>query len=176
MILLGVDPSSSAGGLALLDDQTPLMHRTWKPPGRLKTFGDKLAHYSDWFESELMQAPRHPELAVVEFCTNVAYASMHTIRVLGHYEAASYLVLQRAGIPIRYDVTATMARAHVFGGHIKDKERAVEYTRALYPDLELTEHECDATVLALAHDCKESQPKARKKGAAAKRRRRKSPS
>lgn len=170
MRILGFDPSSgssSTAGMALAVSGRVEWAAHWKPvglPGPIDvTRVPKLAQYKSWLDQQLWKVLEDGpvDLAVVEFASNVAYGYRSAIRVLAHYEAATYLACHEQGIKVRHDVTATTAREHLF--QTKDKAEAARRIQAITPGLTFAnDDEADAGVMSLAEKVPPPKPKKRK--------------
>lgn len=163
MLVLGVDPSSSCTGLALVRGEELVSHAVWTPPKRATRPAGLLDYrksMSDWIEVVRLRTFDHgelgplPDLAVVEELS--VTRGWKTVRALAHFEAITYLVLEEFGIPIK-TVKPGAARNWVLDMKItSSKEDVHAEVRRRWPDLKLPPVNrgggdvADAYVVALA--------------------------
>jgi Holliday junction resolvasome RuvABC endonuclease subunit len=96
VIVLGVDYSSKSTGVVELTDGEMTDHAVWTPPKRT-TRPAELNDYFDSFTTWLGDRPI--DLAMVE--DPKVKRGYKTVRTLSHFEAITFLVLERRRIPIR---------------------------------------------------------------------------
>lgn len=152
MIVLGVDPSSSSTGLAEVTDGDLTYHAVWTPPKK-STRPAQLLDYSlaldEWLSTRSMI-----DLAVVEELS--VTRGWKTVRALAHFEAATYIVLERRRIPI-VTIKPGAARNWVLGMPITStKAEVLVEVRRRWPKMRLPAINqgggdvADAFVMALA--------------------------
>lgn len=136
MHVLGIDPSSSCTGLAVVDvDSEELVaHAYWQPSKRVKKLAAKqkdgspkndiprLAAYYSWLNSWMkFHKGLFDEVAVEDLGVT---RGAGVARVLAHFQAASCLASHRNGLPVS-QTKAGVARNILFGCPITvSKERA----------------------------------------------------
>lgn len=151
MRVLGVDPASGKAGAALVVDGKPVWARSWRNRPQSRRGYPRIEAYMDWLDECAVDAA--PDLAIIEFASNVQAgrgrgSSIGTVRVLGHFESASYIVCGRHGIDYLSEVTATTARSYVVGS--RSKEQAYDFVTQMFPELgDIDDNQADAVVLAL---------------------------
>lgn len=158
MRVVGVDPSSSSTGFCHVVDGELVAKAVWKPSARV-TRAAALVDYMDSFDAWLTQLEVNLggctiDLGVVE---ELSVTRGHkTVRALSHFEAATYIVLERRKIPIM-QIKAGKARNVVLGIPITStKEEALTAVRMQFPAIRWSPvnqggpDEADAMVLALA--------------------------
>lgn len=153
MRVVGADPSSSSSGFSYVVDDVLKAKAVWTPRKKA-TRAAALVEYEDSFGAWLDGLGHRPDLAVVE---ELAVARGHkTVRALSHFEAATYMALERRKIPIM-TVKAGKARNIVLGISVtSSKEDAFTAVRMQYPDIRWSQKdrggldEADSFVLAKA--------------------------
>jgi Holliday junction resolvasome RuvABC endonuclease subunit len=150
MRILGVDPSSSCTGLALIDDNELLLTDTWKRPTN-GSAPERLSIFYDWLHSWLRR--QHPQLACVEFLS--VERNAQSTSVVAHYQAISTLAAKRCGL-IVIEARVTSARKAVLGDGSLSKRDVFDTMRRRYPDHDFGRFDqggadkTDALCLALA--------------------------
>jgi Holliday junction resolvasome RuvABC endonuclease subunit len=149
--VLGVDPSSSSTGLALVDGERLVDSAVWKPTSKM-TRPDALLDYEDSLSEWLVVGPF--DLAVVEELS--VTRGWKTVRALAHFEAVTYVALARRRIPM-ITIKPGAARNWVLEMDItSSKEEVHAEVKRRWPDLRLPRVDqgggdvADAYVMALA--------------------------
>lgn len=143
MKIIGVDPSSSSSGVAIMTDDIVKKAFTWERNLKLTLELDMLL-----FHRELVNFMKYEtDLMVVEKVS--VQWNVNTIRRIAYYEAAAMMAAAHYGCRC-ISVQATKARRLVFGKGNLSKEASAELVRERYPKRTLTLDECDAVVLGLA--------------------------
>lgn len=130
MIVLGFDYSSKCTGIVELTNDIMTDQAVWKPPPKT-TRPAALLDYehslADWI------GDRPADLAMVE--DPKVKRGYKTVRALSHFEAITYLVLERRKIPIR-TAQPGVARQIVLGLAVTTpKEQVLEAVRTQFPGL-----------------------------------------
>jgi Holliday junction resolvasome RuvABC endonuclease subunit len=157
--VLGIDPSSTLCGVALIRDGNELYNTwTWKKD-KSKSGAQNIYNYFVWLTSQIetLQLDRdtRPDIACVEFLSVERNAT--TARKVSHFQAASVLACKSTGLLV-IEGRVSSARKEAFGegwGNVK-KEVAHEEIKKMYPNHKFKGvksggfDETDAVVLALA--------------------------
>lgn len=160
MRVVGVDPSSSSTGFTYVVDGELKAKAVWTPPKKTTPRPAALVDYEDSFDGWIGRIIDHLEpgqsidLAVVE---ELGMTRGHkTVRALSHFEAATYIVLERRRIPIML-IKAGKARNTVLGIPVTaTKDEALAAVREQFPQIRWSPvnhggpDEADAFVLAMA--------------------------
>jgi Holliday junction resolvasome RuvABC endonuclease subunit len=150
MKVVGIDPSSSCCGVALVDDGEPVLLATWERP-KNGSAPARLTEYFVWLRQWICM--NKPDMACVEFLSVERNAA--TTRVISHYQAASVLACKLKGVLV-IEARTTSARKAVLGDGSLSKEAVFELMRKRYPQLEFGRFKhgggdrSDALLLALA--------------------------
>ena len=132
MKVLGVDPSSSSGGHALVEGDALLDWGVWKPPKKLTDVARMFSYYT-WLNSWVGLRRSQIDMAVVEELAVVRGAKV--ARVLAHFEAIACVVCKKHGLMV-VRVKAGVARNLVLGMNPNSpKEDVLVEVRKQYPDL-----------------------------------------
>lgn len=166
MRVIGIDPSSSLSGVALIEHkyrdevgQQLFWTKTWSKD-KSKSAPENLYAYFRWLKDEaLVQTdPKSPyllpvaDMACVEFLSVTRNAQ--TSRVVSHYQAASVLACKELGMTV-IEARVSSARKEALGKNV-DKETAHAKVKEMYPEHKFKSKttggmdETDAIVLALA--------------------------
>lgn len=162
MNVLGIDPSSSATGFAVVQHGAkPVITHTelWIPRA--------LMHKDDWtiYAENLVKFQQRVTTMIASYkITHVVVEKVsvsmnpNTIRKIAYYESACMAGVERSNhgvagskVPEIRLVQASSARRHTLGAGGLSKEASAAALRALYPEMEEKSlDECDAVVLAIA--------------------------
>jgi len=137
VIVLGIDPSSSCSGHALVEGDDMIGYGVWTPtPAEEKAKGaTRIFAYYSWLNTWIGLRRSTIELAVVEELAVMRGAK--TARVLAHFEAAALIACKRHGL-IVVRVKAADARHQLLGLPITaTKEEAHAVVKQNYPQLKL---------------------------------------
>jgi crossover junction endodeoxyribonuclease RuvC len=127
-LVVGMDPSSSCFGAALLEDKRLVRTDVWKPAARVSA-PQRLTDCYLWLSAWL--AIYRPEVASIEFLAVARGAQ--TTRIISHYQAAGAIAAKVQGLVV-VEGRVTTARKIVLGDGGADKEAAYEFVRGLYPE------------------------------------------
>lgn len=152
MRVLGIDPSSSCCGVAVVEDGNLLVVDAWHRP----THGsapEKLWIYYSWLRSYV--AISKIDMACVEYLS-VERNALAT-RLVSHYQAASVLACKEYGIVV-VEARVTSARKAALGAGNIPKDLCFDRIRKMFPNIDFgtkgktngSMDKSDATVLALA--------------------------
>ena len=148
MRIVGIDPSSSCCGLAILEDQQIIVTDAWFYP-KIGSDSARLVDYFVWLQAWLSANPA--DVAVVEFLSVVRNAE--ATRKVAHYQAISSLVCKLKGLMV-IEARVTEARKQALGRGNLSKKEAYAMIKKLYPSHEFRRadkggyDETDAVVLA----------------------------
>lgn len=156
MKVLGIDPSSTLTGFALVEDGELLKTWVWEK-NKSKSDAWNLSNYYDELYFKLHNVfgigePIAP-MACVEFLKVTKNAG--TVRKLSHYQAASVLACKRAGLVV-IEAAVSSARKEALGKGNLSKEECFKRIKKLFPGHTFLRadkggmDESDAIVLALA--------------------------
>lgn len=137
MKVLGIDPSSSCSGHALVEGDDLISHGVWVPtPAEAKAKGaTRMYGYYKWLNTWIGLRRSTIELAVIEELAVTRGAK--TARVLAHFEAIACVVCKKHGL-IVVRVKAADARHQLLGLPITaTKEEAHAVVKQNYPNLKL---------------------------------------
>jgi len=152
MRVLGIDPSSSCVGLALVVDGELAYTRIWKPSKPKDTHANKLKEYEGWLKFQVKLA--NPDIAAVEQL-NYATRRIDVVRVISYYEGVSLLVCAKR-VAIVKSIMVSTARAHTLGKGNLSKEDSFKQVKRLFPKHKFRHFdqgggdESDAAILAIA--------------------------
>lgn len=149
MKLVGIDPSSSVCGLALMEDGQLLRTDAWKRPKK-GSAPDRLLDCFTYMVSWIMVY--RPDMAAIESLSVERNAK--TTRVVSHYQSCCTLACKYMGL-IVIEGRVSSARAIALGNGGLSKEKAHEEVRKRFPDHDFGRDDArmdrtDATVLAMA--------------------------
>lgn len=150
MRIVGIDPSSTCAGIALVVDGEPTMLAAWDRP-KNGSSAARLTEYFVWLRGWVSM--NKPDLACVEFLS--VERNAQTTRVVSHYQAASVIACKLKGVVV-VEARVSSARKAVLGDGSLAKEVVFEKMRIRYPALEFGRFahgggdRADALVLALA--------------------------
>jgi Holliday junction resolvasome RuvABC endonuclease subunit len=156
MQVLGIDPSSSSSGHALVRGDEMIAHGVWKPTTAEQKIGGATRMYSyyTWLYGWIGLRRPAIDMAVIEELGVMRGAK--TARVLAHFEAVACIVCKRHGL-IVVRVKAGVARNLVLGMNPNSKkEEVLVEVRKQYPNLKFPpknqggEDVADAFVMAKA--------------------------
>lgn len=147
--IVGVDPSSSVCGVALVEDGRLLRTDAWKRPKR-GSAPERLLDCYLWMVAWILVY--RPDMAVIEFLSVERNAK--TTRVVSHYQAACTLACKATGL-IVIEARVSSARAAALGNGSLSKEDAFKLIREMFPDHDFGRDDArfdraDATVLGVA--------------------------
>lgn len=154
MKIFGIDPSSTLGGVALLEDKELLRTWTWEKT-KSKSPAWNLNDYYEW----LLRVITNPfggviaPMACVEFLKVTRNAE--ATRKISHFQAASVIACKQAGIVV-IEASVSQARKETLGNGGLSKEDAFVLVKKLYPDHKFKTvkrggmDESDAIVLGVA--------------------------
>lgn len=156
MRVLGIDPSSTLTGFALVENEALLKTWVWEK-SKSKSDAWNLQDYYDQLYFKLRNQfgvgePIAP-MACVEFLKVTKNAG--TVRKLSHYQAASVLACKRGGLVV-IEAAASSARKEALGKGNLSKEECFKRVKKRFPDHKFLRadkggmDESDAIVLALA--------------------------
>lgn len=149
MLIVGIDPSSSICGVALVENQKLLLTDAWFKD-KNKSSSENLVFYFIWLQSWL--SANKPDIAVIEFLSVVRNAE--ATRKIAHYQAISNVVCKLRGMLV-IEARATSARKAALGKGNLSKKECFETIKKKYPDHLFKRFdssgadETDACVLAL---------------------------
>lgn len=150
MKILGIDPSSSVCGVALVENNDIIKTDCWyKPEGGSSS--DRLVDYFIWLQSWL--SANEPDIAVIEYLSVVRNAE--ATRVISHYQAISALVCKLRGLMV-IEARVTSARKAALGKGNLSKKDSFALIKKRFPEHDWGRIDngggdrTDATVLALA--------------------------
>ena len=150
MRIVGLDPSSTCCGIALVVDDEPTMLDAWERP-KIGSAPARLTEYFVWLRTWL--ALNKPDMACVEFLS--VERNAQTTRIIAHYQAASVIACKLKGLVV-VEARVTSARKAVLGDGSLAKPKVFELMKKRYPHLEFGRFDrgggdrADALVLALA--------------------------
>lgn len=156
MRVLGVDPSSSSSGHALVEGDEMIAHGVWKPSASEEKVkgATRMYSYYTWLHTWIGMRRDMIDMAVVEELGVMRGAK--TARVLAHFEAIACVVCKRHDL-IVVRVKAGVARNLVLGMNPNSKkEEVLVEVRKQYPNLKFPpknqggEDVADAFVMAKA--------------------------
>jgi Holliday junction resolvasome RuvABC endonuclease subunit len=154
MKVLGLDPSSSLCGVALLQERELLRTWTWEKT-KSKSDAWNLNDYYEWL-TKTIQNPFGgviSPMACVEFLKVTRNAE--TTRKVSHYQAASVLACKQQGLVV-IEASVSQARKEALGNGGLSKEDAFAMVKKLFPDHKFKRadkggmDESDAIVLGIA--------------------------
>lgn len=150
MRTVGIDPSSSCSGVALLDGDALVLTDAWKRP-KSGSSPERLKLYFDWLTFWLLV--NKPDVAAIEFLS--VERNAQTTRVVSHYQAASAIACKRQGL-IVVEGRVSSARKIALGNGGLAKKDAFIAVKGLFPDHDFGHFDkggsdkADAVVMALA--------------------------
>lgn len=151
MKIVGIDPSSSICGVALIEDNNLLFTDAWFKD-KNKSHPDRLVEYFIWLQTWL--SINEPDIAVIEFLSVTRNAE--ATRVIAFYQAVSALVCKLRGILV-VEARVTSARKATLGKGNMAKEDVYKEMKKRYPNNEWKSFtkggadEADALVMALSY-------------------------
>lgn len=153
MRVLGIDPSSTLCGIALVNDDQLIKTWIWEKTGS-KSAAWNLADYYDFLLdiSRNKFGPVAP-MACVEFLR--VDRNVQAVRKISHFQAVSVLACKHAGLMV-VEAHVRTARKHALGRGDYAKDEAFKRVKKLFPDHDFRRadkgglDESDAIVLALA--------------------------
>jgi crossover junction endodeoxyribonuclease RuvC len=152
--VLGIDPSSTCTGYALLDDEDLIETYTWGPEKNRGAAWNLAQFYARTHRAAVrFKIEQGVNIAVIEFLTVSRNAK--TTRVLSHYQAAAVIACKQAHMTV-VEAGVRTARRLVLGNGGLAKEDAFAAVKKRYPDHKFKPKtrggmdEADAVVLALA--------------------------
>ena len=149
MKIIGVDPSSSCSGVALLNNDKLISTKAWVKPKF--SAPERLVDYHKWLDSVVKLW--NPDVACIEFLS--VERNAQSTRVVAFYQAISALVCKQNNLTV-VEGRVRSARKIVFGNGALSKKECFELVKKKYPDHIFGRFdasgadETDATVLALA--------------------------
>lgn len=153
MRVLGLDPSTSKTGWAIVQDGDPVKIGLWKPKAKIKKQGDKLQFIGEQLKAVLPFIA--PDLIVIEECGRPPRGNVDIMRKLVRAEAiCGYEAWQLGYEPMLVAVTAV--RKELTGKGNATKELVYNTLRECYPGLPWMEFDkggndqSDALAMALA--------------------------
>jgi Holliday junction resolvasome RuvABC endonuclease subunit len=162
MLVLGIDPSSTKSGAALVETDTAQIVGTWvwfKDTRKGPT--QNLYDYFRWLTAlissgnpeQRMLGGRIAPMASIEYLS--VERNAQTTRLVSHFQAVSALACKQAGMMVIEGRVRT-ARKIVLGDGSLSKDEAWEAIRQMYPEHSFRrkpqggDDEADAVVMALA--------------------------
>lgn len=148
MQILGIDPSSSCTGLALVENDNLLHTDYWMPHGGSSSA--KLMEYFLWLQTWLNVFA--PDIAIIEYLSVVRNAE--ATRIISHYQAISALACKLRGMMV-IEARVTSARKTTLGKGNLSKKECFDIIKKKFPDHKFGRwekpgaDETDAVVLAL---------------------------
>lgn len=157
MKIIGIDPSSSICGIAIVDSPDTIVKvEHWKRD-KARSHPQGMQDYFDWLGTRLVFTK--PHMAVIEMGAygNAGPGSKGNFQVaqtVAFYQAVSVLACKINGLVV-IESRASSARKATLGNGRLSKDETWETMRKRYPDLFSAKtsgglDECDALVLALA--------------------------
>ena len=150
MKIMGIDPSSTICGVALVEDERLLATWTWKKD-KTRSGVWNLADYFKWIDRLI--STQGPHMVCVEFLS--VERNAQTTRKVSHFQAASALAAKLRG-KMTIEGRVSSARKEALGDGSMSKDAAWVAVRERFPDHDFQRadlggyDEADATVLALA--------------------------
>jgi Holliday junction resolvasome RuvABC endonuclease subunit len=150
MKILGVDPSSSCTGVALLDGGELVSTDAWHRP-KTGSAPERLLFFFEWLSGWVIR--NRPDLAAIEFLS--VERNAQATRIVAQYQAAAAIACKRNGL-IVVEGRVTSARKIALGNGSLAKKDAFLMIRKMYPDHDFGRFDgggadkADALVMALA--------------------------
>lgn len=150
MKILGIDPSSSITGNALIDGNKILSTDNWKK-NNTKSDVWNLWDYYEWQVFQIKSAK--PDMAAIEFLS--VSRNMNSVRVVSHYQAAAALACKANNLMV-IEARVSSARKEALGRGNMSKDEAWEAVKKMFPNHKFSAKtrggtdEADALVIAIA--------------------------
>ena len=150
MRVLGIDPSSSCTGVALLDGGDLLATDVWTRPST-GSAPERLLFFFEWMCGYVIR--NKPDLAAIEFLS--VERNAQATRAVAFYQSASAIACKRQGLVV-IEGRVTSARKIVLGSGSLAKREAFDMVKKRYPDHDFGRFDlggadrADALVMALA--------------------------
>ena len=150
MRVLGVDPSSSCTGVALLDGGDLVGTDAWHRP-KVGSAPERLLYFFEWLTGWVIR--NEPDLAAIEFLS--VERNAQATRVVSQYQGAAAIACKRQGLLV-VEGRVTSARKIVFGDGSLAKKDAFLMVKRRYPGHDFGRFDqggadrADALVMALA--------------------------
>jgi Holliday junction resolvasome RuvABC endonuclease subunit len=147
--IIGIDPSSSCTGIALVEDGNLIDINAWYKD-KNKTASENLVLYYDWLYTWI--SFNEPDVAVIEFLSVVRNAE--ATRKISHYQALSALVCKQKNLLI-IESRVTSARKVTLGNGGLSKEKAFQIIKKRFSEFDFGRidkgggDKSDAVILAL---------------------------
>jgi len=146
MLIIGVDPSLRASGIALVDNLGNIVFTTTltPPEGELR---DRLQYIYNAF-SEVLRRFK-PSVGVME--STIYHRNVKTALTLGAVRGVFILAMSQADIPVK-EISPTQVKLALTGqGRAKKKQVAYMVKKLLNAPDGLTEHEYDALAVCFSY-------------------------
>lgn len=132
MKILGVDPSSTLGGLAIVEDGEPVCVDHWKKDKR----GSHPDNLLGWFRYvDGFIGIWQPQMAAIEMHSYSGVKSNDiSAHAVGYYQGVAALVCKLRGLVV-LEIRASTSRSIVLGNGSLSKDAAWEIMRKRYPEL-----------------------------------------
>lgn len=149
MKIVGIDPSSSVCGLAVIENNDLLITDAWFKDEN-KSSSENLVSYFTWLQVFL--SANKPDIAIIEFLSVVRNAE--ATRKIAHFQAISSLVCKLRGLLV-IEARVTSARKASLGKGNLSKRECFDLIKKKFPDHKFNRFdrsgsdETDAVVLAL---------------------------
>jgi Holliday junction resolvasome RuvABC endonuclease subunit len=150
MRIIGVDPSSTVCGIAVVDTPRTVVAVDHWERDRNSSHPERLVSYYNWLQARLLT--HQPDMAVVEML-GVERNAIAT-RKISYYQGVSALTCKLSGLMV-IEARVSTVRKIVLGNGNMSKDEAWSTMRAMHPNLFSAKNaggadEMDALVLALA--------------------------
>ena len=151
MRVLGIDPSSTCCGVAIVDRGGLVDTSAWDKKPSLSAAANLYDYYL-WQCAYIRSMT--PDMACVEFLS--VSRNMDSVRAVSHFQAAAVLACKSEGNMLVVEARVTSARKVVLGRGNLSKEEAWKIVRERFPEHKFRRadkggmDEADALVLALA--------------------------
>src|ERR1019366_6225259 len=128
MKIVGIDPSSSCSGVALVENNNLILTDAWK---KLKNGSpsEQLVDYFVWLQSWL--TINKPDVAVIEFLSVLRNAE--ATRKIAHFQAISSLCCKLRGLMV-IEARVTSARKATLGKGNLSKQESYNMIKKKFPD------------------------------------------
>lgn len=128
MKILGIDPSSSCTGVALVENNELLKTDAWFK-SESGSYSDRLVDYFIWLQSFL--SANEPDVSVIEFLSVVRNAE--AVRKISHFQGISALACKLRGILI-IEARVTSARKVSLGKGNLSKQESYNIIKKKFPN------------------------------------------
>lgn len=127
MKIVGIDPSSSCTGVALVENKQLLLTDAWHKP-KSGSAPDRLVDCFLWLQNWL--SSNNPDVAVIEFLSVVRNAE--ATRIISHYQSICALACKLRGLLV-IEARVTSARKVALGKGNLSKEDSYKMIKKMFP-------------------------------------------